>query len=418
MRGSRTGSSGENKTRIAWRIRYEAFGSARSARIWCAVRRLLEKRAVASTPKFVLRPSIAIGRNKGRAVGVAAGPLPLVHRRPSSGHKVPVIRAFLYDAKGEDREIDLKTGKLPKLAKDQLIWLEVVGRDEADIRRLKGLLGLKPQVVADLLEPEKPSLLNNYGDYFHCTVLSPDIEEETATSLPSDFKSIRLDFLVGREWLVTIADEDIPFLTAFREQDRRETLIGILSAASLAASLLDWHLAKFLTGLERLETFLDGLDVRLLAGKPINGGRLKEIVAAQRYIAHLRRTLAPQRAVFYGLSRPDFALVAAADAVEPFKAVEHRFERALGYIEHGHELVRGSFDLLTARLAESTNVLIRRLTFLSIMLGVIGAVAGIFGMNFETDYAKTGVAGFWIVVGTLLTIVTTSLVIGRLKRWI
>jgi Mg2+ and Co2+ transporter CorA len=329
-----------------------------------------------------------------------------------------VIRAFLYDAKGEDREIDLKGSARPKLDKNQLLWLQAIGRDEGDIRKLESLFGLKRQAVADLLAPAKTSLLNNYGEYFHCTVISAGDDEATETSLPFSFRGIRLDFLVGREWLVTIADEELPFLTEFQKQDRSDTLIGVLSSASLAASLLDWHLTTFLARLERLEHFLDGLDVRLLAGAPINGGRLKEIVAARRYIAHLRRNLAPQRAVFYGLSRPDFALVAASDAVEPFQALERRFERALGYIEHGHELVRGSFELLTARLTESTNILIRRLTFLSIMLGIIGAVAGIFGMNFETDYTKTGEVGFWIVIGTLMTIVTLSLVVSRLKRWI
>jgi Mg2+ and Co2+ transporter CorA len=52
------------------------------------------------------------------------------------------------------------------------------------------------------------------------------------------------------------------------------------------------------------------------------------------------------------------------------------------------------------------------------MLGGIGAIAGIFGMNFETDYTKSGERGFWIVVGTLLAIALISLTISRLRKWI
>jgi magnesium transporter len=329
-----------------------------------------------------------------------------------------VIQAFLYDAKGADRKIDVTSVDMSVLGKDQLLWVDVIGREESELRHLQSLFGLKRQAVSDLLGSGSVNVLNNYGDHFHCSVVSPNIQDATETRLPRSPETVRFDLLVSETWLLTVAEKELDFLTEFRKQDRSETLIGILSPASLAASLLDWHLTAFFMGLERLERFLDSLDIRLLEGKPINEGRLKEIVTGRWYVGFLRRLLAPQRGVFYGLSRPDFALVAGAEAAEPFKALERRFERALSSIEHGHELVQGSFDLLTTRLSESTNVLIRRLTFLSLMLGGIGAVAGIFGMNFETDYTKSGEQGFWIVVGTLLGIALISLAISRLRRWI
>ena len=121
---------------------------------------------------------------------------------------------------------------------------------------------------------------------------------------------------------------------------------------------------------------------------------------------------------FTGLSRPDFALVAESSAAEHFKSLEHRFERALDTVEHGRELVQGSFDLFTTRVAETTNILIRRLTFLSLMLGAIGAVAGIFGMNFQTPYTSTGTRGFWLVIGGLAVLVVASGAVSRWRNWV
>ena len=105
----------------------------------------------------------------------------------------------------------------------------------------------------------------------------------------------------------------------------------------------------------------------MLAGRSIRSDLLDQVVSGRRYVSGLRRTLAPQRSVFYGLSRPDFALVAESSAAVHFKSLEHRFERALDTVEHGRELVQGSFDLYTTRVAETTNLLIRRLTFLSLI---------------------------------------------------
>ena len=87
-----------------------------------------------------------------------------------------------------------------------------------------------------------------------------------------------------------------------------------------------------------------------------------------------------------------------SDAAAHYESLERRFERAVGAVDHARELVNGSFDLFTTRTAEATNDLVRRLTFITMMLGVIGAIAGIFGMNFETPYTQTGVVGFWEVI--------------------
>jgi Mg2+ and Co2+ transporter CorA len=122
--------------------------------------------------------------------------------------------------------------------------------------------------------------------------------------------------------------------------------------------------------------------------------------------------------VFYGLSRPDFAQVVESDAAAHYRSLERRYERAVDAVDHSRELVNGSFDLFTTRTAEATNDLVRRLTFITMMLGVVGAVAGIFGMNFETPYTQTGVFGFWAVVGILSAFVAGAVAIGLRWGWL
>ena len=136
------------------------------------------------------------------------------------------------------------------------------------------------------------------------------------------------------------------------------------------------------------------------------------------YISGLRRLLVPHRSIFYGLSGADVALITGSPAGDPFINLEHRFERVFDIVEHGRDLVRSSFDLYSARIAETTNVLIRRLTFISIMLGAIGAVAGIFGMNFDTPYAHTGEMGFWLVVASLGALGVAFGLVSRWRKWI
>lgn len=341
--------------------------------------------------------------------------------RPSAGAKLPAgtLRAFLYDADGRDEELPVPD-RLPALEERQLLWVDAVGRGEATLGALTRLFHLDAASARDLAGEGSCPLLNRRGEYFHCALWAIADREpaERRDAPPPALEGVRLDLLIGRNWLITVADHEIAFLSEFREEDRGETLLGALSSASLAAALLDTHLTRFLSALEEVEDFVDSLDVRILRDGPRDSRLLAEVLKGRSFIASLRRELAPQRTVFYGLSRPDFSLVADAEAGDHFAALERRFERAVDTIEHTRELVQGSFDLFTTQLAETTNALIRRLTFLSLALGAIGAVAGIFGMNFQTPYTSSGVVGFWMVIGGLGAAVLAAAFVARWRKWI
>jgi Mg2+ and Co2+ transporter CorA len=327
-----------------------------------------------------------------------------------------MIEAVLYDAQSHDREVTLDEG-LPPLDAHQLLWIDLSGRDAAEIARVGQLLDLNPHSLSDMSQGGRAFVLANYGTYVHFDVAAIDRDKASGSPLKPS-RSIRMDMLIGPGWMLTAHEHPLRFLQEFRDQDRGETLIGALTAAGLAASLLDWHLGAYLTALEDVEAFADRVDMRLLSASSVRDDLLQELVGARRYISSLRRSLAPQGAIFYGLSRPDVALIADTAGSDPFDRLEGRFERALDALEHGRSLVQSSFDLFTTRTAETTNNLIRRLTFISIMLGLLGGIAGVFGMNFETPYAKAGLTGFWTVVIGFAVVSTFAALVARSRRWI
>ena len=99
-----------------------------------------------------------------------------------------LIKGFLYDAKGDDREVDVSKGTLPRISKDRLLWIEVDGRADTDLCRIQDLLGLDARVLEGLRKPTGPLTLNNYGDYFHFSVValnSPEGRDGTGPQLPA-----------------------------------------------------------------------------------------------------------------------------------------------------------------------------------------------------------------------------------------
>jgi len=62
--------------------------------------------------------------------------------------------------------------------------------------------------------------------------------------------------------------------------------------------------------------------------------------------------------------------------------------------------------------------MVRRLTFLSVMLGIVGAVAGIFGMNFDTRIAHMGEAGFWAVLTAVALFLASLTLLAGWRKWL
>jgi Mg2+ and Co2+ transporter CorA len=194
-------------------------------------------------------------------------------------------------------------------------------------------------------------------------------------------------------------------------------MIGLLSPQALAASLLDWHLGEFFQEVSRLEISVDRLDERVLR-ETSSSSLLGRMVAMRRRVSKLRGLLVRQRNVFYGLSRPDFALVTDAGALPFYQSLAGRFERALDEVERARDLVTGSFELFTSRSSQQTNDLVKILTFVTAIIGFCAAVAGLLGMNFQLAFFATGYHGFLAVTGSLVMIAMLALAYARHRRWI
>src|SRR3990167_7539616 len=144
------------------------------------------------------RPSRSYRSGRPNTHGTEAGQLSLPTTRRESrvvtqvaagqsfqrSRKADVIQTFLYDANGADREIDVASVDMSALGKDQLLWIDVVGRKESELRHLQSLFGLKRQAVSDLLSSGSVNVLNNSGDHFHCRVVSPPLPDAPHIRLP------------------------------------------------------------------------------------------------------------------------------------------------------------------------------------------------------------------------------------------
>jgi len=267
--------------------------------------------------------------------------------------------------------------------------------------------------LTGLFESDRHQHLDKFGHYFAFGVCAFTGERDKDGSKLS--QSTVLGFVVGKNWLLTTHARRVAFLDGFQKQDKGETKIGGLSPTLLAVSLLDWHLAEFFHEVGRIEAAADELDADILQG---GKQHLEKIVASRTRVAQLRARIVTQRQIFHGLSRPDFTADSDPGAADQLIALGQRFDRAVDEVERTRDVVVGSFDLFTSMTAQRTNELVKVLTFLTAVIGICAALAGIMGMNFQAKIFETGTAGFLVTIGGLTAVVLLSVVIAKWRDWI
>jgi Mg2+ and Co2+ transporter CorA len=317
-----------------------------------------------------------------------------------------VPHAVLFDADGSDREVQVDTIDLASLSERQLLWIDQQGSPPEALLRQLGLEAALPA----LKETNGRPSLQNFGDWFLLRVVA------VARSQRLQFAGQVLTVLVGRNFVVSLHREPLEYMKQLLQRERADTRIGVLSAESFTASLLDWQMTTYFDAVTELEEEVDRLEVQLLT-QPILRERVPELAVLRRAASRLRRLLAPHRTVYSAMSRPDFRPDDNEDTQAQFRFLNERFERSMDAVESARELVIGSFELFATRTAQRTNETMRVLTFVTVLLGSLAVLAGVLGMNFQAPVFDTGTRGFVTTIGAMALLVLVALVVGKRRRW-
>ena len=323
------------------------------------------------------------------------------------------ISAYLYDSDGSDRVIDFTTDDLESPNDKQILWVNISQRDKETIERVGTALQLKDVPFKSILNLSERPKLDKFYDFYHFFIFSVMMDEENI------LHQVPIDFLIGKNFIITIHDGDeIDYFKEFREREKGETTLGELDTESFVASLLDLHIVTYFRALENIERRVDKMDERILKRDLKDEEFLQDMVRLRRDVSKLRRWFFPHRDVFYALSRPDFKQNVDSDSSESLQLLNQHFETAVVSIESSRTTVLSLFDLYTTKNSHRMNHTIKRLTFVTLLVGSLGAIAGVWGMNFEVEYFKSAETGFFLTIGTMGFLVVGLTIIAKLARWI
>jgi magnesium transporter len=321
----------------------------------------------------------------------------------------PRVQVTLFDAQGEDHDIEPREVDAGALGEHQLLWIDIVGTADEDVVAMLDRLGVPSDAQPYLLRATGQPCADDHGGTLHV---------EIAALIDSgDCEPISIVCLVGNGWVVTSHADAVPFLEDFRERAAGGSDLGELDAPSFLARVLEWQLTTYNAAIEAIVESIDELDQGLLVSLQRHTDLLPQMVALRRRIAQLRMQLAPHREVFARLASPELDHVSSTQSSEAFRALSRHVADVIATIEDTREMLLGSFDILMSRTGQRTNDVMKVLTIASVVILPSTLIAGVLGMNFHPTFFDSPNL-FWAALGLMALLICATLWAAHRKRWI
>lgn len=304
---------------------------------------------------------------------------------------------IFYDATGRDRRLEPKALTRIQPQESNLLWLN--GPAE-EIAALHPPAELSEAIACSTDEPVRVRVHDSFY-YLSIPVLPPSGEATSAN----------LVLLVGQNWLVSMGPQDATDFTNVIELDVGETMKGYLSGTTLATALLAEHFARFHRHIATVDSEIDRVEQRTLTGAE-GRSTLQVLTVLRRRTARMRQVLSELRPIVASLTRPDFLPLITPDDRKHMLHLEDSFEKLSDEIVRLRETVVGSFELYATRIAQDTNRLLKALTILTLGIGLVGAAAGVMGMNFKLAWFEQGARAFAPVVTSMGLLLALTILIG------
>jgi magnesium transporter len=194
----------------------------------------------------------------------------------------------------------------------------------------------------------------------------------------------QVSFVLGKHYLLTVQEE--PQRDCFGSvRDRIRTNKGMVRKSGsdyLAYTLLDAIIDGFFPVLEAYGERIEELEDEVVTNPTRQ--TLQKIYEVRRELLGLRRSIWPQRDAINSLIRDGSDLISPNVQIYLRDCYDHTIQ-VLDMVETYRELASGLMDVYLSSVGNKMNEIMKLLTVISSIFIPLTFIAGVYGMNFNTE---------------------------------
>jgi magnesium transporter len=257
-----------------------------------------------------------------------------------------------------------------------VMWIDVSGLKNAElIAALGQLLGLHPLALEDVVNVHQRAKMEPYADHLFIVSRMCNPGEGVQTE--------QISMFLKQGVLLTFQERAGDCWDAVRERLRQSRgRIRHLGPDYLAYALLDSTVDSYFPVVDRISEQLEELDNEVIERLELM--QMNRIHDLRRQLLALRRAIRPHREMINELARDDLSLVTPETRVFFRDCYDHVIQ-VTDSVDTYRELTSDVRDFYMSSVSNRMNEVMKVLTIIATVFMPLSFIAGIYGMNFDTE---------------------------------
>ncbi len=298
-------------------------------------------------------------------------------------------------------------------------WVDVQGLGNKDIlQRLGQSFDLHPLILEDIVNMVERPKMEDYEDQL--VIIAHMVVPNNNNG---SFYSEQVSLVLGKYYVLTVQEEpEHDCFDGVRTRiDKSKGIIRRQGSDYLAYALLDAIIDGFFPVLELYGERIDDLEEEVI----INPSQktLQKIYQIRRELLQLRRAIWPQRDAINSLIRDGSELISPDVRVYLRDCYDHTVQ-LIDILETYRELVAGLMDVYLSAVSNKMNEIMKLLTVVSSIFIPLTFIAGVYGMNFNTEKSPHNMPelnwywGYPLCLGLMLLVAVILLYLFWRRGWL
>jgi magnesium transporter len=291
-----------------------------------------------------------------------------------------------------------------KPAEDEFAFLRLLKPNHAEIHHiLSDMYQCHPLVIEDCVKLGQRPKVDIYHE--HALLIFYGLVE--------DWEVVEIAIVIGKNFVITICQEELPFLAELRQEFLRIP-DKMHNPGSIIYHLLDNCVDQYLDLADAVEDKVTDIENEVFedpfAQLAHNVFRMK------RKLHSLRRHIAEERNVLGTLMHSDFPYTKEEINVYLMDIYDH-LSRVVDSIDTFRESMTGILELQMSLKGDRMNAIMKTLTIVSTFFLPLSFIVGLYGMNVKGVPEYSWRFGYAFVWGLLILVSATMYLVFKRKKW-
>ena len=306
-----------------------------------------------------------------------------------------VIAAVVYRNGQRDRELSFDEAAGWDLAEGEFAWIGLYEPSAEELGLLKARFKLHPLAVEDALQAHQLPKVEAYGDQLFVVARTARLDDE-------EIHYGETAIFLGPKHIITVRHGSVRAHTPLRGQLEASPQLLKHGVDYVLHGVLDFIVDGYLPIVETIEEEVLGMEQEI-SEKPLSRTDVRRILRLRGELLRFQRILGPMRETCSRILHVELPCIDAE--VRPyFRDVLDHVRRVEDMAEGAREMLSFVFEAGVLLEQQGQTVITRRLAAWAAILAVPTAIAGIYGMNFESMPELKWRFGYPLILAAIIAV--------------